>query len=97
MSEAKVAKLSKSSKSFLLTLNEYERLEELLCYLRKLKPGYLLCAKEEAPTTGHVHAHIYIQFPNARRLALKKTCGANIQKCFGSPQQNQAYVKKDGQ
>lgn len=96
MSEDKVAKLSKSSKSFLLTLNEYGKLDELLRYLRKLKPGYLLCSREKAPTTGHIHAHIYCQFFNSRRLSLKKTCGANIQKCYGSPQQNVNYVKKEG-
>ena len=96
MSEPKVAKLSKSSKSFLLTLNQYERLDELLCYLRKLKPGYLLAAREEAPSTGHVHAHVFVQFPNARRLALKKIAGADCEKCYGSPQQNEKYVKKEG-
>ena len=68
MSEAKVAKLTKSSKAFLLTVNEYEKTEEVLCYLRRLNPGYLLAAKEEAPSTGHVHAHIYVQFPNRMKL-----------------------------
>ena len=97
MSEAKVAKLSKSSKAFLLTLNEYEKTHEVLCYLRRLNPGYLLAAKEEAPSTGHVHSHIYVQFPNARRLSLAKLLGAHVDKCYGSPQQNEAYVKKEGE
>lgn len=96
MAEAKVAKLTKSSKAFLLTLNEYEKVAELLCYLRRLNPGYLLAAKEEAPSTGHVHAHVYVQFPNARRLSIAKLLGAHVDKCYGSPQQNEAYVKKDG-
>ena len=96
MSEAKVAKLTKSSKAFLLTLNEYEKTHEVLCYLRRLNPGYLLAAKEEAPSTGHVHSHIYVQFPNARRLSLAKLLGAHVDKCYGSPQQNEAYVKKEG-
>lgn len=96
MSEAKVAKLTKSSKAFLLTLNEYEKTHEVLCYLRRLNPGYLLAAKEEAPSTGHVHAHIYVQFPNARRLSIAKLQGAHVDKCYGSPQQNEAYVKKEG-
>ena len=94
--EAKVAKLTKSSKAFLLTVNEYENATLVLCYLRKLKPGYLLASREEAPTTGHVHAHIYVQFPNARRLSLAKLLGSHVDKCYGSPQQNQNYVKKDG-
>lgn len=97
MSEAKVAKNTKSSKAFLLTLNEYEKLGEVLEYLRRLNPNYLLAAKEEAPSTGHIHAHIYIQFPNARRLSIKKLLGCHVDKCRGSPQQNEAYVKKDGE
>lgn len=96
MSEAKVAKLTKSSKAFLLTLNKYEFIQELLCYLRGLHPCYLLAAREEAPSTGHVHAHVYVQFPNARRLSIKKLLGANCEKCYGSPQKNEEYVKKDG-
>lgn len=94
--EAKVAKLTKSSKAFLLTINEFENTTLVLCYLRKLKPGYLVASREEAPTTGHVHSHIYVQFPNARRLSLAKLLGAHVDKCYGSPQQNQNYVKKDG-
>lgn len=94
--EAKVAKLTKISKAFLLTLNKYEFLQELLTYLRKLHPSYLVAAREEAPSTGHVHAHIYVQFPSPRRLSIKKLCTAECEKCYGSPQQNEAYVKKDG-
>lgn len=96
MEKAKVAKNTKSSKGFLLTLNEIEKVADVLQYLRELKPGYLLAAKEEAPTTGHIHAHVYVQFPNARRLSLKKLLGAHVDKCYGSPQQNEEYVKKDG-
>lgn len=91
-----VAKATKSAKGFQLTCNEIDKLGELLDYLRGLKPNYLLAAKEEAPTTGHKHAHIYVQFPNARRLSLKKLAGAHAEKCFGSPEQNISYVKKDG-
>lgn len=96
MAEAKVATLTKSSKGFQLTCNEIDKLGEVLEYLRSLKPNYLLAAKEEAPTTGHKHAHIYAQFVNARRLSIKKLAGAHVEKCFGSPQQNVDYVKKGG-
>lgn len=96
MSEAKVAKSSKSSKGFLITCNEEDKFADVLCYLRGLHPAYLVAAKEKAPSTGHVHMHAYVQFPNARRLSLAKLLGSHVDKCFGSPQQNQAYVKKDG-
>lgn len=91
-----VAKCTKSAKGFQLTCNEIDKLGDVLSYLRSLSPNYLLAAKEEAPTTGHKHAHIYVQFPNARRLSLKKLEGAHAEKCFGSPEQNISYVKKDG-
>lgn len=91
-----VAKSSKSAKGFQLTCNEIDKLGDVLSYLRGLSPNYLLAGKEEAPSTGHKHAHIYVQFPNARRLSLKKLLGAHVEKCFGSPEQNMKYVKKEG-
>lgn len=94
MEEANVAKSSKSARAFQLTLNEYDLAGDLLNYLRSLSPGYLLAGKEKAPTTGHLHMHVYVQFPNPRRLSLKKCLGAHIEKCFGSAQQNIKYIKK---
>lgn len=87
---------SKSAKGFQITCNEEDKFGEVLNYLRSLKPNYLCAAKEKAPSTGHVHMHAYVQFPNARRLSLKKLCNSHIEKCMGSPEQNQKYVKKDG-
>ena len=84
------------AKNYQLTLNEVEYWEGLLKYLKSLNPSYLVAAKEIAPTTGHEHIHCYVQFPTSRALSLKKTFGAHIEKCKGSPQQNEAYVKKDG-
>ena len=84
------------AKNYQLTLNEVELWEGLLDYLKSLNPSYLVAAKEIAPSTGHEHIHCYVQFPTSRALSLKKTLGAHIEKCRGSPQQNVAYVKKDG-
>lgn len=89
------AKNSKSSKNFQITIND-DSFDQVLSYLKGLNPNYLVACKEKAPTTGHVHFHIYVQFPNNRRLSLKKLSGAHIEKCFGSPEQNEAYIKKDG-
>ena len=91
-----VAKKCKAAKGFQITVNEIDTLSDVLSYLRGLSPNYLVAARESAPTTGHKHAHIYVQFPNARRLSLKKLCGAHVEKCLGSPEQNIKYVKKDG-
>ena len=57
---------------------------------------YLISAVETAPSTGHKHIHIYVQFTNARNLDLKKCCGAHIENCRGTPQQNRNYIIKDG-
>lgn len=92
MSEAR----SKSAKNFQITVNN-EAIDVVLTYMRKLKPNYLVACKETAPSTGHVHFHVYVQFPNCRRLSLKKLEGAHLEICRGSPEQNEAYVKKDGE
>lgn len=85
------------SRNFQLTLNECERYEALKAYLTSLKSNnYFIACKEKAPTTGHEHVHVYVQFDHSIRLAVSKTQGAHIEKCFGSPQQNIDYVKKDG-
>lgn len=91
-----VAKSSKSAKGFQVTCNEEEKFGDVLNYLRSLNPNYLVACKEKAPSTGHVHMHAYVQFPNARRLSMKKLLGSHLEQCFGSPEQNEAYIKKDG-
>ena len=91
-----VAKSCKAAKGFQITVNEIDTLADVLGYLRGLSPNYMVAAREIAPTTGHKHAHIYVQFPNTRRLSLKKLCGAHVEKCLGSPEQNIKYIKKDG-
>lgn len=91
-----VAKSSKSAKGFQLTQNDMEAAGDLLKYLRSLNPNYLVACREKAPTTGHEHMHVYVQFPNARRLSMKKLAGAHVEVSRGSPKQNIAYIKKDG-
>lgn len=86
---------AKKAKNFCLTQNDMDRLGDTLEYLRSLKPNYLLCGREKAPTTGHIHAQIYVQFPVSRLPSIKKLCGAHIEKCRGSPEQNVRYCKKD--
>lgn len=85
---------TKSAKNFQLTINAIDTAGDVLSYLRGLYPNYLLAGREKAPTTGHVHMHVYVQFPNNRRLSLKKLCGAHVEKCLGSPEQNITYIKK---
>lgn len=84
------------ARAYQLTLNEVEKYEGVLEYLKGCKISYLISCKEIAPSTGHEHIHIYVQFPTPRSLSVKKCLGAHIEKCRGSPEQNRAYIKKDG-
>lgn len=94
--KAKVATLSKSKKAFLITCNEEEKFGDVISYIRSLSPNYFVASKEKAPTTGHIHMHLYCQFLNARRLSMKKLLGSHLDCCNGSCQQNMDYVKKYG-
>lgn len=97
MSEANSAqRLTKCKSAFQLTINEENVVGDVLQYLRSLKPNYMIGCKEKAPTTGHVHFHIYVQFQRSKRLSIKKLKGAHVEACRGSPQQNIEYIKKDG-
>lgn len=86
-----------SSRSFQITLNEIERWERLKTYLNERKMlDYAIACKEKAPTTGHEHIHIYVHFNSPTRLAMSRMEGAHIEVCRGSPKQNIAYIRKDG-
>ena len=84
------------AKNFCLTQNDMDRLGDTLNYLRSLSPNYLLAGREKAPTTGHIHAQMYVQFPFSKPLSIKKLCGAHVEKAKASPEQNIAYCKKEG-
>ena len=85
------------ARCFQLTLNEVSKYEELRNYLMGLKTlRYYISCKEVAPSTGHEHIHIYVQFTDPLSLSIKKTCGAHIERCYGTPEENKAYIEKDG-
>lgn len=86
-----------SSRCFQITLNQVEFWEDILKYLlgRKMLDYGIACS-EEAPTTGHKHIHCYVHFSDKTRLAISKMHGAHIEVCRGSPKQNIAYIRKDG-
>lgn len=86
---------SKKARNFQLTLNEVDKFEEVKKYLLGLKQiNYIIACQEVAPTTGHIHNHIYCQFNSPSSLNIKKLCGAHIEEAFGSPEQNINYIKK---
>ena len=54
---------SKPSSAFLLTLNQPERFDNLRNYLESLRPfQYGIAGEEKAPSTGHKHIHVFVQF-----------------------------------
>lgn len=82
---------------FQLTLNETERYEQLYEYLTKYSTlKYLISCIETAPTTGHKHIHIYVQYSQPKTLDSKNLYGAHIEACKGTPKQNRDYIIKDG-
>ena len=88
--------MKSGAKNFFITLNQVDKWEQLRNYITSLSPNYVVACQEKAPTTGHAHIHMYVQFPNSRRLSITALCGANVQKCKGSPEQNYAYITKEG-
>lgn len=91
-----VAKKCKKARAFQLTINDVDSAGDVFNYLRGLQNNYLIACREKAPTTGHEHIHVYVQFPTPHALSLKKVGGAHIEVCRGSPEQNISYIKKDG-
>lgn len=86
------------NRRLLLTLNQPERWDQLRDYIESLKKyRYGIASREFAPTTGHKHIHFYVCFTSGVKLSIKKSCGANIQVCYGTHQQCKDYVKKDGE
>lgn len=85
------------ARAYQLTINSIDRYEKIKEYLMKSKSfNYLISCKEVAPTTGKEHIHIYVHYKNATKLNIKKILGAHVECCRGSPQQNIAYIEKDG-
>lgn len=86
-----------SGRDWQFTLNDVNRYDELKSYLTGLKSlRYFISCIETAPTTGHEHIHIFTQFTKPFRPSIRKSCGAHIERCRGTPQQNVEYIKKDG-
>lgn len=85
------------ARHFQLTLNEVNNYDKLYNYLTGYSTlKYLISCRETAPTTGHEHIHVYIQFSQPKIIEAKNLYGAHIEKCRGTPQQNRDYIVKDG-
>ena len=89
------------SRKWLLTINNpidygFTR-EEIIVRCKMFMPEYF-CMADEIATTGTPHSHIFIYSKAPLRFStLKKRFeGAHIEKAYGSPIENRAYVAKEG-
>lgn len=97
MPQGQTAKNPTRSTHFLLTLNEPERYDKLKEYLHTIEGlTYYVAAREEAPTTGHEHIHIFVQYSSAKRIGVTKLEGAMIVAGQGNAKGGADYVKKEG-
>lgn len=89
--------LKLKARRFQITLNEYDKFEDLKGYLKTLTNlKYVIACHEIAPTTGHEHAHLFVCFSKTQILNSTKLFGSHLERCMGSVQQNIDYIKKGG-
>lgn len=83
------------ARNYQLTINEstMDKYEEIREYLLELEPNYLYSCIEENKQEK-LHMHIYVQYTRSVRLSTKKTKGAHIEVCKGTPQENKNYIDK---
>ena len=85
----------KKHRMYQFTLNEVEKWDKLFEYLNSFESlGYLIAGKEKAPSTGHEHIHCFVQFKVPIKISIKKICGAHVEVCRGTPQDNKKYIEK---
>lgn len=87
------------TRAYLLTLNEADRINELIDNMKSYKTlRYLVAGHlETAPTTGHQHYHILVYFDVPIRLGIKKCLGAHIDVVRGTVKQCVDYITKEGE
>lgn len=81
------------ARNYQLTINNIEKYEEIKEYLLGFEPNYYISCIEENKR-GSLHMHIYVQYTKCIRISTKKTYGAHIEVCRGTPQQNKDYIDK---
>lgn len=87
---------NKQGRNFIMTINEktIQYTGNIIQYLEGLK-GFVYIIVCEHIGQENKHYHLYVQFETMKRISFKKLLGAHIENCFGSAQQNIAYVKAE--
>ena len=96
--KATEARGNTKSRAFQLTLNEPNKLNELIENMKSYKScDYIMVsALEIGEETQHEHFHLYIHFRVPIKLNIKKCCGAHIEIVRGSYIDNYKYFTKQG-
>lgn len=95
---ASVARGNTKARAFQLTLNQPEKLNELIENMKSYKScDYIMVsALEVGEEKQHEHYHIYVHFKNMIKLNIKKCCGAHVEYVRGSYNDNLKYFTKQG-
>lgn len=83
------------ARRFQFTLNEVDKYDKLADAIKsKVNYKAMISCMETAPSTGHVHAHIYAMFSKPVRWV--QVCGEHVEICRGSHKANIEYICKNG-
>ena len=96
--KASEARGNTKARAFQLTLNQPERLNELLDNMKSYKSldYYMVSHLEVGEEKQREHYHIYVHFRNLIKLNIKKCCGAHVEYVRGSYNDNLIYFTKQG-
>lgn len=100
-SEAKAsdARGNTKARAYQLTLNQPEKLSELLENMKSYKSldYYMVSHLEVGEEKQHEHYHIYVHFKTPIKLNIKKCCGAHVEYVKGTYNDNLKYFTKQGE
>lgn len=84
------------SRAWCFTLNNYDEDDENM--FRELECKYLVCGREQCPTTGTKHLQGFVYFKNPRSFQGVREIEpqAHWEKAKGTPEQNREYCTKEG-
>lgn len=97
--EASEARGNTKARAYQLTLNQPEKLGELLENMKSYKSldYYMVSHLEVGEEKQHEHYHIYVHFKNMIKLNIKKCCGAHVEYVKGTYNDNLKYFTKQGE
>lgn len=70
------------------------KLDDVIAYFKTGEPNYILCGSHIGSSQG-LHYHLFVQYPKktTRTIGKRTTFGAHAAVCYGSAQENVAYIR----